>query len=60
MTGTDLKIERIRAGVKQQDVARVFGATPGRLSQIERPNAVSPSIAARYLAALAECQRKAA
>lgn len=35
MTGTDIKIARIRAGLKGYELARLLGITPDRMSKIE-------------------------
>lgn len=52
VTGLSLKLHRVARRVKVVDLARQMGVTHGRISQIEKADAVSVPIAARYLAAL--------
>lgn len=53
MTGLDLKIERIRAGLMVKDVAAKLGITSSRVSRIESPDyRVTDRMLARYRAAL--------
>lgn len=50
--GLTLKLERIAARAKAQDVAREMGVTPARIGQIEALAVVTSETAARYRAAL--------
>lgn len=54
MTGLDLKVARIRAHVKQRDLARVLQTTQQYVSQIESRGFVPPDLATRYLAGVDE------
>lgn len=60
MTGLDLKLKRITAGVKAQDVAAAMGISSGRLSRIESQSAVTLTLGQRYLDGLADCVKRAA
>ena len=53
MTGMDLKVRRVKRGVRVTDLAHRMGLkTHSRVSQIEAMREVPPKAAARYLAAL--------
>jgi plasmid maintenance system antidote protein VapI len=52
MTGLDLKLKRVAARVKAQDVATSMGITKSRISAIEGLPQVTEATAERYLAAL--------
>lgn len=53
LTGLDLKIERVRAGLMVLDVAKAMGISSSRVSRIESPDyRVTPRMLARYRAAL--------
>lgn len=52
MTGLELKLRRVAARVKQQDIAAVMGVTKSRVSGIEREHYPSAEATRRYLAAL--------
>lgn len=54
-TGLDLKVERIRARVRQDRIAMVMGVTKSRVSAIEREHFPSAEMVSRYRAALATC-----
>ena len=54
-TGTDLRIERIRAHVKVQDLAAALGWHPSKLYRVERAHHVPAGDAQAYVAALATC-----
>lgn len=57
MNGTDLKIARIRAGLKGIEIAAEMGISPSRVTAIERPtNNVTERMAMRYLEAIARCR----
>lgn len=56
VTGLDLKIERIRAGVMVKELAKEMGITPSRVSRIEVPEPVTERMLARYRAALGTCR----
>lgn len=56
MNGLDLKIARIRAGIKAIDVAREMGVDPSRVTRIERQTPVSDEMAMRYVEAMARCR----
>lgn len=58
VTGLDLKIERIRAGVLGVTLAAAMGITSPRLSQIEKPEPVTERMAARYRSALGTCRTR--
>ena len=54
MTGLELKVQRVRRGVRATDLAHRMGLkTHSRVSQIEAMRQVSPKAEARYLSALA-------
>lgn len=53
MTGTDLRIERIRAHVKAQDLATAIGWHPSKLYRVERAHFVTPEDVTAYVQALA-------
>lgn len=55
VTGLDLKVERIRAGLKVKDIAAQMGITPSRLSRIEVDVPVTARMLIRYRDALAKC-----
>ena len=48
MSGLELKIERVRAGIKACDVARECGVSRARLNQIEGQDRVSAEWEKRY------------
>ncbi len=52
MNGMDLKVRRIRARVKQHELAAVMGIGRPRVAQIEATGDVPQRTAARYLSAL--------
>lgn len=54
--GTDLKVARVRAGIKAMNVAEAMGISPSRLSRIEGPEPVTERMAGRYLIALEKCR----
>ena len=54
--GLELRIARIRAGARQEDVAEQLGVCRQRISQIERAPEVTPVMATRYLEGLTEWQ----
>ena len=56
-TGLSLKLRRVAADVLSRDLARAMGVDPSRISVIERQRVVKETIVARYLAALAACQK---
>lgn len=47
--GLELRIARIRAGARQEDVAEQLGVCRQRISQIERAEVVTAVMASRYL-----------
>ena len=51
-SGTDLKVERIRAGLTQKQVASRMGTTRQTLYVLERMESVPETRAAEYRAAL--------
>jgi transcriptional regulator with XRE-family HTH domain len=51
-TGTDLKIERVRAGLTMKQVAERMGISRQSLWAIERQETVDPTREAEYRAAL--------
>lgn len=59
MTGLDLKLKRITAGVKAQDVAAAMGISSGRISRIESQSAVTLALGQRYLDGLDRCSKRA-
>jgi len=56
--GTELKILRIKQGIKALDLAKQLGISPGRLSQIEgtKYGEVSEKWVERYIQSLNEIQ----
>jgi hypothetical protein len=56
LTGIDLKIERIRAGVQVKELAAAMSISPSRLSRIEAEPRVTDRMLARYRAALGTCR----
>lgn len=52
MTGLELKLRRVAARVKQQDIAAEMGVTKSRVSGIEREGFPSAETQRRYLEAL--------
>ena len=54
--GVELRIARIRAGARQEDIAAELGVCRQRISQIERQVEVTPTLASRYLEGLTEWQ----
>jgi transcriptional regulator with XRE-family HTH domain len=52
MTGLDLRIARLRAGISQKELARRLGVYPQRVSEAEQRLRVAPKFVDRYLAAL--------
>lgn len=50
--GIELRLERVANRVRQIDVAREMGVTPGRVSHIEATALVPTATAERYRAAL--------
>lgn len=52
LTGGDLRVARIRAGVRQVDLARAMGVTHPRINAIEGSWRPTPEAARRYLEAL--------
>lgn len=57
MNGIDLKVERIRAGVLQQDLADALGVSRTTVIAWERAHFVSQDRANRYLLALSGLSR---
>lgn len=54
MTGLDIKIARLKAGLKGYELARQVGISPDKMSQIEVGRAVpSDELAKRIMAAIA-------
>ena len=53
-TGMDLKVDRIRARVQQQDLARAMGVSRQRVAQVESWPKVHEAMEQRYRAALAQ------
>ena len=51
-SGTDLKIARVRRGIRAVDVARELGVSKQRVSQIESTTFPTRAAIRRYLAAL--------
>lgn len=51
-SGTDLKVERVRAGLTMREIARRMGTSRQTLYHIERAETVSPKWEAAYRAAL--------
>lgn len=57
MQGRDLAAERVRARVRQNEVAAVLGVNRAVLSFVENEHApLTPEFARRYLEAVAHCQ----
>lgn len=55
VTGKDLKVQRVAAGVKAFVLAAEMGVASSRVSQIEALAIVTAETAERYAAALARC-----
>jgi transcriptional regulator with XRE-family HTH domain len=53
ISGRDLKLSRVAAGLKQRDVATAFGARRERISHLERETAPSADACMRFLRAVA-------
>lgn len=51
-SGVDLKVERVRAGATQRDIARYMGISAARVSTLERRGAGSHDTHQRYLEAV--------
>lgn len=58
MNGLDLRVERVKADVAAQDIAREMGVSKGRVSQIEASRVVTAETQRRYLDALHTCITK--
>jgi transcriptional regulator with XRE-family HTH domain len=56
MSGRDLKLQRVAAGVKVYELAARMNVHSSRVSQIEALAVVTAETVARYRAALAACQ----
>ena len=52
LTGRDLAAERVRAGLRQADIAAVLGISHTRIAQVEWKLRPSPEFVTRYLAAI--------
>lgn len=52
MRGWDLRAERVRRGLRQQDVANRLGVSVRRVSNVEAMLRTPPSFTARYLSVL--------
>lgn len=55
-TGTDLKVERVRARIAANVVAAQMGISSSRLSRIEAQEALTDRLRDRYLGALETCR----
>lgn len=55
MKGIELKVARVRLGLRQEDVALGAGCSRARISQIEGLRRVPPRWPGRYQLALANC-----
>lgn len=55
LTGLDLKLRRVAAGVQVKQLADAMGISSPRLSRIEREPRVTPDMLARYTSALETC-----
>jgi len=55
MKGMELRLRRVAARVKANQVAAAMDVSPARVSQIEALAVVTPEAAGRYLEALAQC-----
>jgi transcriptional regulator with XRE-family HTH domain len=58
-TGISLKVLRVRAGLRQEDVARLMGCSRQRVTQLEAAAEVSPAWADRWKRAMAEARKPA-
>lgn len=58
LTGRDLAAERVRAGLRQADVAAAAGFSRGRASQLEALRLVTDAAAERYLDAIRATRRE--
>jgi len=58
MEGIDLKIERVRSGVKAKDLAAVLGVSAARVYQVEQCGCVGLEWSERYVAGLRELVAK--
>lgn len=56
LTGLDLKLRRVAAGVQVKQIAGAMGITPSRVSRIEGEPRVTPDMEARYTRALDTCR----
>ena len=54
-TGLELKVARVRARVRQHEVAAAMGVSPSRVTMIEREAIVTEQTWDRYMAALEVC-----
>lgn len=54
-TGLDLKIQRVRAGVRVKDIAHAMGVGSSRISAIERSDVLRQETVVKYLSALVTC-----
>lgn len=58
MTGKDLKLKRVDADVKANELASEMGVSPSRVSRIENTRVLTDEAVARYLVALDTCITK--
>ncbi len=56
MTGHDLRVERTKARMTAEDVARHMGVTRARVSAIESRERPTEAAVTRYLAAIAKAR----
>ena len=56
LTGLDLKLRRVAAGVQVKQIADAMGISSPRLSRIEREPRVTPAMLDRYVSALETCR----
>lgn len=58
MDGLELKVLRVRADIRGQELATAMGCTASNISRIEARRSVSREVADRYIAALAKLTSK--
>jgi transcriptional regulator with XRE-family HTH domain len=58
-SGLDLKLERVKAGISQRDLAAEMEVSPNRVYFIESSRTVTAAAARNYLAALQRITRAA-
>ena len=56
LTGLDLKLRRVAAGLQVQHVADAMGISAPRVSRIEREPRVTPAMLTRYADAIEKCR----